>query len=370
MKNRLFFTLSLLFCLLKADASPVREHFRTGTFNPSGGEPVSSIQRLRMNLYEVRANSKNPLIDGTLSEYAPSYSNKLDGMDARKLSNYGLNISILRENTNIIIERRHTIDCTDTIYFKIWGAQKKTYQMEFIANSFDPRLECVLEDHYLKTKTAIHYNDSTKIRFDINNDPASSDQFRFRVLFNLRTAITLPVTFTSIVAQNRHNLVNLSWKTENEMNMEKYIVERSADGYSFSEAGQVAAANSISRTYEWQDRIPLPNNYYRIRGIERDGKIQVSTVVRLRTAGEQKITIFPNPATVGNINLQMNNQPPGKYIIKLMNYSGQVLVTKEVVFEGFSGNISLTGVPNIAKGLYHLELKKPSGDSEILILVL
>jgi hypothetical protein len=370
MQNRLFFTLSLLLCLAQAHAFPLRENCRTGTFTPSGGDPISSIQRLRMNLYEVRANSKNPLLDGTLSEYAPNYSNKLDGMDARKLSNYGLNISILRENTNIIIERRHTIDCTDTISFKIWGAQKKTYQMEFIANSFDPRLECVLEDQFLKTKTAIHFNDSTKVRFDVTNDPGSSDQFRFRVVFNLRSLGPLPITFTSLQVRNSHNLAVLSWKTENENNIAKYLVERSADGLSFSESGVVDPRNGISNSYEWKDPFPLPNNYYRIKGIEKDGNSRLSNVVSVRIAAEQEITIFPNPASMGTIHLKLCHLPTGKYRIRLLNHSGQVVMTREIWFEGFSGNMSLTGIPHMAKGLYHLELKKPTGDTEVLNLLL
>ena len=143
MKNRFLFLLHLLFLFVVAlpfqgSALPISSS--THSYSP-GGTPVSSIQRLRMNLYEVKTDSKKALIDGTLSEYAPGYSNNLDGMDARKLINSGLNISILRENTNIIIERRHSIEITDTISFKMWGAQKRTYLLEFVANSFDPRLE-------------------------------------------------------------------------------------------------------------------------------------------------------------------------------------------------------------------------------------
>jgi hypothetical protein len=372
MKTRLLFLFPLLFSFVvtatfQGNAFPISA--TAFSYSPEG-TPTSPVQRLRMNLYEVKTNSKKTLIDGTLSEYAPNYSNNLDGMDARKLANYGLNISILRENTNIIIERRRCVESTDTISFKIWGTQKRTYQFEFIANSFDPRLECVLEDRYLHTKTSILFNDSTKVKFDVNNDAGSSDALRFRVIFNLRAGAALPITFTSLQAQNQLNFVQLSWQTQNEVNVAKYIVERSGDGHTFSAAGEVIARNAMSNSYQWLDRFPLPNNYYRVRGIEKDGNSRLSTIVRTKAASEQKITIFPNPATVNNLNLQMINQPAGRYYVKLINRSGQVLMMKAFSFDGFSANVPLKTPGAMQKGLYYLEVTLPSGEAQILNLLL
>jgi hypothetical protein len=371
MKNRFLFLFPLLFVFVVAatfqgNAFPISSTaFR---YTPQG-TPTSPIQRLRMNLYEVNTNTKKSLIDGTLSEYAPNYSNKLDGMDARKLTNYGMNISILRENTNIIIERRRCIESTDTISFKMWGTQKKTYQFEFVANSFDPRLECVLEDDYLHTKTPILFNDSTKINFNVNNDAGSSDPLRFRVVFNLRAGAALPITYTSLQVQNQHHFVNISWKTENEANVEKYIIERSGDGRIFSPAGEIIARNAMSNSYLWVDRFPLAKNYYRIRGIEKDGNSRLSTIVRSNAPGEQKITIFPNPASLNNLNLQMINQPAGKYQLRLINRSGQVAMTKEFSFDGFNANIPVKPIDRVQKGVYYLEVKLPTGETQVLNLL-
>lgn len=372
MKNRSLILFPLLFIFVvtatfQGNAFPISS---TAFIYSPQGTPTSPVQRLRMNLYEVRTSSKNILIDGTLSEYAPNYSNNLDGMDARKLANYGLNISILRENTNIIIERRHCIESTDTISFKMWGTQKKTYQFEFIANSFDPRLECTLEDRYLHTKTLILFNDSTKVKFDVNNDAGSSDALRFRVIFNLRAGAALPITFTSLQTQNQLNFVQLSWQTQNEVNVEKYIVERSGDGHSFLSVGDVVARNATSNSYQWLDRFPLANNYYRVRGIEKDGNSRLSTIVRAKAASAQKITIFPNPATVNNLNLQMINQPAGRYYVKLINRSGQVLMTQAFSFDGSSANVPVKATCHVEKGLYYLEVTLPSGEARVLNLLL
>lgn len=371
MKNRFIFATYFIFSFLVFNSSGISAMESSSFAYFSGGDsPVSSTQRLRMNLYEVRSNSKITLADGTLSEYTSYYSNNLDGKDARKLLNPGLNISILRENTNIIIERRHTIEIADTISYKLWGTQKKNYIMEFLTNSFDPRLECVLEDKYLHTKTAIPFNDSTKVRFEVNSDPASADAFRFRVLFSLRSAGALPLTICAVQALKIKDGVQLLWKTENESNVDKYLIERSFDSRYFSEVAQVTAENKQVNKYQWIDRMPLSNGFYRISSLEKDGNKRMSNIMRIEKAFEQKITIFPNPATAGNIYLRMISQPKGIYTLMLVDQSGKVILHQHINFDGFDATVKLNSLEKVATGAYYLHIQKPGGEIELLKLLL
>jgi hypothetical protein len=331
----------------------------------------NSIQRLRMNLYAVNDNSEKWLIDGTLNEFAPNYSNDLDGMDARKLSNSGVNISIRRGNTNIIIERRQTIAIADTISFKIWGAQKRTYQFEFIANTFDPSLSCLLEDNYLHTSTGIRFNDTTKINITINNDPASANEFRFRVIFIQRSFGILPLNFISFNGQKSDNNVWLNWKTENESNVVQYFVERSGDGRSFTNIATIPARNQSSNSYGFADKFPLAkNNYYRIRSIEKDGISMFSPIVKINRENYlSDITIFPNPAKSNNLNLRIVNQQPGIYYIRLFNYSGQIFTVKEIKYTGSTRIVDISPAVPLQKGMYQLEVKAPDGTVKLIPLL-
>jgi hypothetical protein len=58
--------------------------------------------------------------------------------------------------------------------------------------------------------------------------------------------------------------------------------------------------------YEWLDRNAFTgNNYYRIKSIDINGEIQYSNIVKIvMSKGRLQITIYPNPVTDGNINLQ------------------------------------------------------------------
>lgn len=374
MKNQIL-TLLVLLSFLEGYGKDISSYPGASLLNyPQIAHTTASpdnIQRLRTNLYAVNDNSEKWLVDGTLNEFAPNYSNDLDGMDARKLSNSGMNISIRRGNTNIIIERRHTIEIADTISFKIWGAQKRTYQFEFVANTFDPTLSCFLEDSYLHTSTEIGFNDTTKVNFTINNDQASANEFRFRIIFIQRSFGILPLNFTSFNGQRTDNNIRLNWKTENESNVVQYIVERSGDGQSFIDMATVSARNQSSNFYEFADKFPLTkNNYYRIRSIEKDGISRFSPIVKISMENYiSAITIFPNPARSNNLNLRIVNQLPGIYYIRLFNYSGQMFMVKEIKYAGYTRVVDISPAVPLPKGMYQLEVKAPDGAAKLITLL-
>jgi hypothetical protein len=82
-----------------------------------------------------------------------------------------------------------------------------------------------------------------------------------------------------------------------------------------------------------------------------------------------QIIAYPNPATDGNINLQLMNQPKGIYGIKLINKLGQVIMTKQIEHVEGSSTETFRMSKTIAHGSYQLEVIKPD-NSRINIKVL
>jgi hypothetical protein len=78
--------------------------------------------------------------------------------------------------------------------------------------------------------------------------------------------------------------------------------------------------------------------------------------------------VYPNPVSDGNINLQLINQPKGRYGIRLLNNLGQVMMVKHIVHEEGSSTESLK-VKLLVHGAYQLEVTKPD-KSKININVL
>jgi hypothetical protein len=139
----------------------------------------------------------------------------------------------------------------------------------------------------------------------------------------------LPVRFTSIRATKAANGVKVEWTNSTETDVVNYTIERSTDGRNYSAVATVAARanNGNSVSYQHIDAsAPASDVFYRIKGLEVDGKITYSSVVRLGLGRNAVATlaIYPNPVK-GIANLQLNNLPAGTYQVRIISDAGQVV---------------------------------------------
>ena len=93
--------------------------------------------------------------------------------------------------------------------------------------------------------------------------PGSYAADRFRLVF--QQLVPTPVPFTSIAAnRNSDKSIAVSWKVENETNMQLYTIERSENGRNFS--GIITADpllnNGGSSTYSSNDLSPLAGDIF------------------------------------------------------------------------------------------------------------
>lgn len=340
-------------------------------FTESKSTPLNPTQRntavedIRSNLYVKQGTGAPILLDGDLTEYDATFSNSLDGMDARKMTNFSENLGMLRNNYVLVVERRQTISLSDTIFYKMWQMQQKPYQLEFITTNLDhPGLEGYLEDSYLNTSSPINLNGRTTVDFTVTSVPASAAVDRFKIVFKTVAAGALPLTFTSFDAYPQHKAIKIDWKTENEHNMNLYQVQKCTDGIRFSGVTDITANNFPVNNYTWIDANPSNGyNYYRILSIEKDGKGKYSEVLKVFNGeGNSKINLYPNPVTNNIFHLQVDNQQPGLYEIRLLNNFGQILLVQKIQHAG--GNLRQTIQPNLPmkKGVYQLEVITPENN--------
>jgi hypothetical protein len=325
------------------------------------------VQLLRTNLYNLNTDGSTYLSDGTLIQFGDEYSDTVDGMDARKFFNSGINLTIKKDNKSLAIERRPLPDKQDTIFMNLTGAGAQNYKFEFIAKGLAPTgLEGYLEDHYLQTLTPLNMEDTTIYNFKIENVQGSKAADRFDIIF--KPGIVLPASITSIDAYTKDRDIVVDWKVIHEKNVQQYEVERSYDGVQFIKVATVAAANTGAGDYSWIDPKVLPGYYYyRIRSIDNQGKVQYTKNVKILIGnGNPMISIYPNPITNGIINLQFINQPAGNYGIRLMNQLGQIIVSKQVERMEGSNSESIKWDYNLSHGVYQLEIIQPNGQVKVI----
>lgn len=167
----------------------------------------------------------------------------------------------------------------------------------------------------------------------------SADQAQFAIA---NVSGPLPVRFTSIRATKAANGVKVEWTNSTETDVVNYTIERSTDGRNYSAVATVAARanNGNAVSYQHLDAsAPAADVYYRIKGLEVDGKITYSSVVRLslgRNAGAT-LAVYPNPVK-GFANLQLNNLPAGTYQVRIISDAGQVV--NQLSFSHAGGSVT------------------------------
>lgn len=162
---------------------------------------------------------------------------------------------------------------------------------------------------------------------------------------------SLPLNLLSFDAVKQTKKVLLQWTTGNELNVNKYIVERSADGTAYTPVGNVPAYNNGNKnTYSLTDNQPLPGlSFYRLKMMDIDGSFRYSDIRKINfgNAGDD-ISIYPNPvsgdkifiSSTGNVNSAILFDAAGRLIRSFT----------------LNGRSNMLDVGGIAKGTYQLKI--------------
>lgn len=173
----------------------------------------------------------------------------------------------------------------------------------------------------------------------------------------------LPVKLGPLTAFERNNGVQIDWTAYSEENLDKYVVERSADGSQFLPIGDVDARNVTSESkYGYFDANPLPGiSFYRLRNVDIDGKTGLSNIVRVNLSkSATDLRLYPNPTTNGTISYQSTNLPKGNYSVRIFNAAGQQVYNQRMAHQGGAITQAIQLPAGLQAGLYNLRMESES----------
>ncbi|MES2431956.1 MAG: T9SS type A sorting domain-containing protein [Bacteroidota bacterium] len=348
---------------------------------PMARDPADKVAILRTNLAFYDDSVSNFVnVDGTLNLYNRNYNTEVDAYEdavAPITSSTTGAIRILKGGKQLSISKEQSIASTDTIFLNLSQLKKVKHQLVLSAFDFDIKANAFLIDKYLSTETPIlkRSADTSFYDFDVTTDPLSNAADRFMIVFKARPVI-LPVTISSVKAglQNNNDIL-VKWKVENEINIIKYEVERSIDGFSFKtiDIRNVIGSNNTSNVYNLLDVAPIEgNNYYRVKSIDASGQFKYSQIVKVALDGSQisSINIYPNTIKNNMINLQLNNQSGGLYHVRLINNDGRSIYKKEINVSKGNSNQVLKPTCSLSAGIYHLEIVNISNQKTFQKLII
>lgn len=341
-----------------AKTSGSRAVFRDGhTFQPDA--------YVRANLY-LSAKENLVLLDGNITQFHPEFSASLDELDVIKMLNSGENLGILSHSKTLAIERKPLFRYTDTLFYVLSGLKKQRYELEIITSKTDiSGMEIFLDDVYLNNQKLLDPSGKTTVQFEVNNDPASSNKNRFRIIFKSPMA-PLTATITHFSAQQSGKEVLVKWQSENESHIEKYLVEKSTDGIQFYLMSEKIAENSPVNYYQIPDKTPVQgNNYYRLKIISKNEKVTFSDIVlvNIKIINSQW-SLHSNPITNGIVEVQFSNFEQGVYNMRILNMNGQIISSKSIYYNG-QRSMKLFDIKHAPPGIYSLEMQKPNGQKDL-----
>jgi hypothetical protein len=171
---------------------------------------------------------------------------------------------------------------------------------------------------------------------------------------NPPTNAPTPVVLSNFSLQRSGNSVSALWQSQQEINADRFEVERSYDNKTFFSVGTVAShgnSSSVNR-YSFVDN---SNNrrgisLYRIKLIDKDGTVrytEAKTVKGLSVA-TLDISLYPNPVARGAQTNIANLKEPS--IVQIVDYSGRIVNTST------TGNSSSFALPLLQKGNYFIKI--------------
>jgi hypothetical protein len=188
-------------------------------------------------------------------------------------------------------------------------------------------------------------------------DPNINESYPY--LFTIQS--TQPVElifFRGAVLQNR--FVELKWATATDYENSHFLIERSINGLDFMVIGRVAGNGTTVGTthYSFIDYRPARlDGYYRLVQVDFDGTSKTYETIRVQLDTSKKtITLMQNPVQRNKILLQVNVNGPNVYQMQIINLSGAILLSQELLFDGFFSEVREIDGLHLASGIYLLVL--------------
>lgn len=174
------------------------------------------------------------------------------------------------------------------------------------------------------------------------------------------TSFALPVEFASFTVSAAANCeVDVKWSTASELNNSHFVVERSADGISFTALTQVPGAgnSSVLRNYQYVDKAPLPgNNFYRIRQVDLDARSKTTAIRSVRMQCNTGADLRVYPTVTGSLTTVFLNEAFKNAQAELFDMAGR-RVPARIQSGGMKITVSVAG---ISSGQYILRVTKNS----------
>jgi len=268
------------------------------------------------------------------------------------------------------------------------GTASHTAAGNVLSNDYDP-------DH--ETMTAYLLSESPDGRVELGRNgeftfapkdgfSGNTTQFSYKVcdngspsLCSITTTATIKFparsTLTTFQALYSHKAVAISWNTAADNHSTVFQVERSLNGNSFDQVGQVTSAEATTAgQYAFNDKLHEAERkndlYYRIRQIDAAGRVTYSKVLIVRSYNSRSVeavSVTPDP-NVNDIQVGVQLKEKCFVVMRVTDSKGSELIKQTALGENGENNYNIEGTSQLQPGMYQLEVIINSGERLTMML--
>ena len=182
----------------------------------------------------------------------------------------------------------------------------------------------------------------------------------FSRFFLVDAGAILPVVLTEFSGKvNTDRNALLTWRTSSEYNSRSFDLETGRDGINFERLSTITAVgnSATEQQYEYTHIAPPAGlNYYRLRQIDLDGKMEYSKIISLLVdAVEGKVVLYPVPAT-DKLNIDFGGLSG---VGEIEIFSAEMKLMKRETVDDMRSTKTIT-VAELAKGIYFVRYNNGS----------
>jgi hypothetical protein len=184
----------------------------------------------------------------------------------------------------------------------------------------------------------------------------------------------LPLRLTAFNGRIEKGDGLLNWKSEEEINTQSFIIERSTDGRKYIAAGTVQAVNEngmhqYAFTDKQVDQLGVSVIYYRLKQVDIDGRSTYSRVLMLQVdKSANRVQCYPNPVT-SETTLSITLDKAETVQARIIDNGGNVIQAQHWALSAGTTAIPVD-LSQLAKGLYYIEIKSQSIKKQLALVKL
>lgn len=193
--------------------------------------------------------------------------------------------------------------------------------------------------------------------FTLNQGTINYQPLNLNLANIIPAPVMLPLDGIELSAQLQNDAIRLTWITYGESEMEAYVVESSTDGKNFIPITSVPSNGDGNQTYVTtvDTKRFNGNAYFRIRAVEKSGKIYYSKITLVKAGNTVRFQTWPNPV-VDQINLSLIAAQKGGISVTLVNAASTVISQQHYQVVQGHNQWTINNLGSLPAGVYFLKI--------------